>query len=831
MSSQLWQHAGVYVAERQGGEAEASSLPNTSDMELEELLRQGIAEAQEASASQVRRERLHHVQLARSFLTAALRRYGRGEQGGSPEICAHLLAVLLKLGEDARCVQGILAECGSGVFGRAAPVHLAGSVGSGARSSGELAPERLTPSDHSSADAESPAKLWDYDEMKENFLAEDSSDEEKDIPATSPGGVILTPDPQLDGSPAPSPAFSAASLGAASDGVRLRHVTLSPVQERDDHDDQGHGHSSNLPPTPGSSTDVGAVAAPSPEAGASPWVAAALELGAEAATQESPQFRSERGHMLSGGYDASTRASPLANALRLCPASPSRFSHVRNAVDDAAAAAATTFEWPSSRGFAGESQPHSPATSTTSSSVSRRATLQPQQAGGASSLAGKRRHVRNTSLQTPASAVNEAATPELTPAGLRIPQDSLGQGFPGPRQKRRQPSQSPSSGSQNASDSETGAVKRNTLAGTIKESINEEGADDGQSRSAHPTTPIESPGAMQVAGTLAVLTGGIRRNHSRNHSLGESVCFSTPGVSAASPGPGTRRSTLEGALDTLSLAGSYAPSKVPSPFAAAAVSGAGWLTPPAAALEKAPKEASSDMLSVRILNGVSGEEEVRFTASLKACSSEGQLLTMLDRLCLQHAGEPLAGLNWLSRDSRGKDRFERRKCDARMAEELFDEWQDSAKEAVLLLCTIPVTPPSELLPSKVRLKGITPARVSIGDPNPVRLQLDTSVLEEGHEYSVAFTHQWTNMTYSAEASLMKSNKGVEATVPWQMLTLTSSSTADGLYDVHLVIDQTRRSENRRTLTVGSSESEMSSSSAAKSEATSSFVPIGRTGSD
>lgn len=281
----------------------------------------------------------------------------------------------------------------------------------------------------------------------------------------------------------------------------------------------------------------------------------------------------------------------------------------------------------------------------------------------------------------------------------------------------------------------------------------------------------------------------------------------------------------------MSLAGSYAPSKVPSPFAAAAVSGAGWLTPPAAALEKAPKEASSDMLSVRILNGVSGEEEVRFTASLKACSSEGQLLTMLDRLCLQHAGEPLAGLNWLSRDSRGKDRFERRKCDARMAEELFDEWQDSAKEAVLLLCTIPVTPPSELLPSKVRLKGITPARVSIGDPNPVRLQLDTSVLEEGHEYSVAFTHQWTNMTYSAEASLMKSNKGVEATVPWQMLTLTSSSTADGLYDVHLVIDQTRRSENRRTLTVGSSESEMSSSSAAKSEATSSFVPIGRTGSD
>eukprot|EP00930_Biecheleria_cincta_P057161 TRINITY_DN43134_c0_g1_i1.p1 TRINITY_DN43134_c0_g1~~TRINITY_DN43134_c0_g1_i1.p1 ORF type:complete len:880 (-),score=131.82 TRINITY_DN43134_c0_g1_i1:79-2538(-) len=819
-------------------------------MELEELLRQGIAEAQEASTSQVRRERLHHVQLARSFLTAALRRYGRGEQGGSPEVCAHLLAVLLKLGEDARCVQGILAECGAGLFSRAAPAHLTGSAGSGApRGSGELTPEgRLTPSEHSSADDEPPAKLWDYDEMKENFLAEDSSDEEKDMPATSPGGIILAPDPQLDGSPAPSPAFSVASLGTASEGVRLRHVTLSPVQERDDHDDQGHGHHSNLPPSPATPMDVGSVAAPTPEAGSSPWVAAALELDAEAATQESPQFRSDRGHIISGGYDAravnSTRPSPLANALRLCPASPSRFSHVRSAVDDAAAAAATTFEWPNSRGTASESQPQSPAMS---SSSSRRATLQPQQAGGA--LAGKRRQGRNNSLQTPSSAVSEtvtssstsnltsmlasttatsqAATSDLTPAGQRIPQDSLGPSIPGPRQKRRQPSQSSSSGSQNASDSETGAVKRNTFAGTIKESINEEGADDGQKWSTHPTTPSESPGAIHAANTSAVVSAGVRRSHRRQPS-GQSDCFSTPGVPAASPG---------GTWDTLSLAGSYAPSKAHSPFAAAAVCRAGWLTPPANAtapsnsLEKAP-DWSSDLLSVRILNGVSGEEEVRFNASLKACSAEAPLfLAMLDRLCLEHAGQPLAGLNWLSREGDARDRFERRKCDARMADELFHEWQDLGKEAVLLLCTIPVTPPSELLPSKARLKVITPARVAIGDPSPVRLQLDTSILEEGHEYSVAFTHQWTNMTYSAEANLMKNSKGVEVTVPWQMLTLTSSSTADGLYDVHLVIDQTRRSENRRTLTVGSSESEMSSSSATKSEATSSFVPIGRTGSD
>ncbi|CAJ1457657.1 unnamed protein product [Effrenium voratum] len=80
------------------------------------------------------------------------------------------------------------------------------------------------------------------------------------------------------------------------------------------------------------------------------------------------------------------------------------------------------------------------------------------------------------------------------------------------------------------------------------------------------------------------------------------------------------------------------------------------------------------------------------------------------------------------------------------------------------------------------------------------------------------------MTYSAEAKVLPSNKGVETSVPWQMLSVSSN---EGLYDVHLVIDSTSRSENRRTLTVGSSESEVDSS--AKSESTSSFVPIARGG--
>lgn len=102
------------------------ALPETSNMSTEELLRRGIASAQEASGC-ARRERRRHVLLARSYLTAALQRYSRGP-GGSPEISAHLLAVLLKpgpkkiqsetakevrLGEDAQSIQGILADTGT----------------------------------------------------------------------------------------------------------------------------------------------------------------------------------------------------------------------------------------------------------------------------------------------------------------------------------------------------------------------------------------------------------------------------------------------------------------------------------------------------------------------------------------------------------------------------------------------------------------------------------------------------------------------------------------------------------------------------------------------
>eukprot|EP00429_Kryptoperidinium_foliaceum_P115143 CAMPEP_0176316784 /NCGR_PEP_ID=MMETSP0121_2-20121125/68908_1 /TAXON_ID=160619 /ORGANISM="Kryptoperidinium foliaceum, Strain CCMP 1326" /LENGTH=86 /DNA_ID=CAMNT_0017658999 /DNA_START=36 /DNA_END=296 /DNA_ORIENTATION=- len=81
------------------------------------------------------------------------------------------------------------------------------------------------------------------------------------------------------------------------------------------------------------------------------------------------------------------------------------------------------------------------------------------------------------------------------------------------------------------------------------------------------------------------------------------------------------------------------------------------------------------------------------------------------------------------------------------------------------------------------------------------------------------------MTYSAPASLLPNMRGVQLTAPSAIIASTGpEATKDGLYDVHLVIDNAFRSENRKTLTVGSAESELSSSST-RSASASSFVPI------
>jgi len=212
--------------------------------------------------------------------------------------------------------------------------------------------------------------------------------------------------------------------------------------------------------------------------------------------------------------------------------------------------------------------------------------------------------------------------------------------------------------------------------------------------------------------------------------------------------------------------------------------------------------------------------------------SEQHFLSILDKLCQQYTGQPLSDLKWLSQAQAG-GQYQRRKCDLSMVEELFSGRGGSTQRSpVLLLCTVPVRPPSELASTKIRLRSIVPAQVfqpacAVGLPGkePVRVQIDTSPLEPNHEYAVAFTHQWSNMTYTSVATLLPSQRGVDAMVPRQMLAASSQNT-DGLYDVHLVVDGNFRSENRRALTVGSAESDLSSSCVSQAAcSTGAFVPI------
>jgi len=238
----------------------------------------------------------------------------------------------------------------------------------------------------------------------------------------------------------------------------------------------------------------------------------------------------------------------------------------------------------------------------------------------------------------------------------------------------------------------------------------------------------------------------------------------------------------------------------------------------------------SEVASVRILNGVSGEEEARFAIPQQSSFSEQHFLGILDKLCQQRTGQPLSELKWLRQVQAG-GQYQRRKCDISMVEEFF-RGKGGSKQCspTLLLCTVPVRPPSELVATKIRLKSIVPAQVfqpacTLGSPGeqPLQVQIDTSPLEQNRDYSVAFTHQWSNMTYTSVATLLASQRGVQAIVPWQMLVASTQNT-DGLYDVHLVVDGHFRSENRRALTVASAESDVSSSCVSHA-ASGAFLPI------
>jgi len=239
-----------------------------------------------------------------------------------------------------------------------------------------------------------------------------------------------------------------------------------------------------------------------------------------------------------------------------------------------------------------------------------------------------------------------------------------------------------------------------------------------------------------------------------------------------------------------------------------------------------------DILNVRIINGVSGEEELHFVVPLHlAAASEKQLYENIDRLCQEHAGQALATLSWLHKAESGS-RLQRRHCGIGMIEKLLGDGapiaqSPSASPLELLLCTVPAQPPSELPAARVRLRSVAPSYVQLGtlsSPAPITaVRLETSQLDASCGYSVAFTHQWSNITHKADATLLPNGNGVKAIVPPAMLAPSPGAGNDGLYDVYLVVDDSYRSGNRRTLTVVSAD-ELSSSSTAGS---STFDPIGR----
>jgi len=313
----------------------------------------------------------------------------------------------------------------------------------------------------------------------------------------------------------------------------------------------------------------------------------------------------------------------------------------------------------------------------------------------------------------------------------------------------------------------------------------------------------------------------------------------TPMSCAASPCMHSSVS-FDGFSAAPSLPQSLAPSALASPFIGGASASRGAspfigclsrpITPPTIA--RTAGAGGSDVVSVRILNGVSGEEEIRFSIPQQSSFSEQHFLSNLDKLCQQHTGQPLSDLKWLSQAQAG-GQYQRRKCDLSMVEELFSGNGGSRQcSPVLLLCTVPVPPPSELVAMKIRLKSIVPAKVlqpacAVDAPGnePVRVQINTTPLERNHEYAVAFTHQCSYMTYTSVATLLPSLRGVKAMVPRQMLAASSQNT-EGLYDVHLVVDGNFRSENRKALNVGSAESDLSSSCVSQGACSSgAYVPI------
>lgn len=207
-------------------------------------------------------------------------------------------------------------------------------------------------------------------------------------------------------------------------------------------------------------------------------------------------------------------------------------------------------------------------------------------------------------------------------------------------------------------------------------------------------------------------------------------------------------------------------------------------------------------LNVHVLNGVSVEEQAQFQMPVDLNHASTDLLKDLDRHCQLYVGLSVARLQYVATVFRqGQRRHERRPIDDAVVTEIVQKLEAQAREGgsarfALCLCTIPLPPVQEMAVRNVRLRDIQPSHVPFSSRQKIVIRTTPLALEAS--YQVALTNQWDcGKTFLVSASCLPDGRGVELAFPLAMQTPTCA----GLYDVHLVIDDTYRSENRRAITI------------------------------
>eukprot|EP00397_Hematodinium_sp_SG-2012_P008002 GEMP01008054.1.p1 GENE.GEMP01008054.1~~GEMP01008054.1.p1 ORF type:complete len:732 (+),score=127.13 GEMP01008054.1:649-2844(+) len=224
------------------------------------------------------------------------------------------------------------------------------------------------------------------------------------------------------------------------------------------------------------------------------------------------------------------------------------------------------------------------------------------------------------------------------------------------------------------------------------------------------------------------------------------------------------------------------------------------------------RERRTTDLTVRVMNGVSEEEIAKFQLPKSCFTSTHAFFHQLDRLCQDHAGHPLSRVHWLRLSPSGT---ERRHADMRMLHELIH----APLAMPLYLSTVPMPMPAELVPfsPSIRLKSLVPAKIIFSGKTPSvpRVFLETTQLPRDNTYTIAFTDQWTSTTYIVEGFVAEEMCGVYFCIPNAMLQKEVRG-GSGLYDVHLLVNGTHRSDNRRALAVTNSDRAMSSNASSTS---------------